>query len=288
MEKGVIELLKISSQYLTEHGVESPRLDAEVLLADVLKTDRIGLYVNYDRPISKDELSRYRMYIARRAQRIPVAYITGKKEFMSLDFCVEDGVLIPRPDTEVLIDETVKFLNSRPIKAPKILDLCTGTGAIACSLAKEFVDAVVVATDISERAISVACRNVEKLGLSHNVTVVQGNLYDALMGMDGVRFDVIVSNPPYIPSCRIDALEPEVARYEPRLALDGGEDGMDVIIPILNRAHVFAPDGFVCIEIGDAEQADLTANAMTERGMRDVRVVKDLAGLDRAVCGITG
>lgn len=286
MEKGIIELLKISSQYLSEHGVESPRLDAEVLLADVLNTDRIGLYVNYDRPVSKEELSRYRTYIARRAQRIPVAYITGRKEFMSVDFCVEDGVLIPRPDTEVLIDETVKFLNSRSLRAPKVLDLCTGTGAIACSLAREFSEATVVATDISEKAIAVARRNVENLGLSRNMTVIQGDLYDALTGMDDVRFDVIVSNPPYIPSCRIDALEPEVARYEPRLALDGGEDGMDLIIPILDRAHVFAPEGFVCIEIGDTEQADLTVNAMIERGMRDVRVVKDLAGLDRAVCGV--
>ena len=125
--------------------------------------------------------SRYRTYIARRAQRIPVAYITGRKEFMSVDFCVEDGVLIPRPDTEVLIDETVKFLNSRSLRAPKVLDLCTGTGAIACSLAREFSEATVVATDISEKAIAVARRNVENLGLSRNMTVIQGDLYLSLI-----------------------------------------------------------------------------------------------------------
>jgi len=286
MEKGLIELLKLSSQYLSQHGVPNSRLDAEVLLADILNTDRIGLYVNYDRPISSAEISRYRIAVAKRAIRIPVAYITGKKEFMSMDFHVEDGVLIPRPDTEVLVDTVVQYLITNKIQTPRILDLCTGTGAIACSLAKAFGKSKVVATDISDKAINVACKNVEKLDLSHQVTVIKGDLYDAVMRLEDKQFDVIVSNPPYIPTNQIKDLEPEVSKYEPKLALDGGEDGMKVITRILDQVHDYVTNGFVCLEVGDTLQANLVASKMKEYGLTNINIVKDFAGLDRAVSGV--
>jgi len=143
-----------------------------------------------------------------------------------------------------------------------------------------------VATDISDKAINVACKNVEKLDLSHQVTVIKGDLYDAVMRLEDKQFDVIVSNPPYIPTNQIKDLEPEVSKYEPKLALDGGEDGMKVITRILDQVHDYVTNGFVCLEVGDTLQANLVASKMKEYGLTNINIVKDFAGLDRAVSGV--
>ena len=224
------ELLKVTADYLQEKTIESPRLNAEVLLAHELQVDRLKLYLNLDQPLSKKEISGYRSLIKRRLQRCPLQYITGIQEFWSLDFHVNPDVLIPRPESELLIEQAIlqtKLLQNENY-APKVLDLGTGCGSLSIAFAKEISRAQVWATDISEGALNVARLNAERHNVSNKINLIQGDLWIPLENK-GLSFDFILSNPPYIAPEEYPDLSPEVRLFEPRLALDGLKDGMEQI-----------------------------------------------------------
>ena len=239
------DLLKVTTDYLKRKGIENPRLDAEVLLAHQLKGDRVSLYLNLDQPLTKEELSGYRTAVRRRVQREPLQYITGVQEFWSLAFRVDPRVLIPRPETELLVEKAVALCREKQdAGAPpsEILEIGTGSGAISISLAKEVPYAVIWATDISAAALDVARANAETHGVSHRITFLKGNLWDPLQPSNP-RFDLILSNPPYIATDEFKELQPEVRDFEPRVALDGGEKGMSHIEHILREAPRFLSSG---------------------------------------------
>lgn len=281
----LIDILRRSTAFLARNGVESARLDAEVLLADVLEMDRIQLYVQYDRPLSQDELELYRDALKRRARRMPVAYVTGRKEFMSLDFAVDGRVLIPRPDTEVLVEAVCTRLAALGIADPIVVDIGTGSGAVACAISREVPDARVLGTDISGDTLEVAAQNVARLGLEDRVSLARGDLFEPIAGTEFEHMDVLVSNPPYVPSGDIPLLAPEISRYEPRLALDGGTDGLDFYRRIAEGAPSrLTGRGFVALEVGDG-QADQVTEILEQAGLANIETTCDYSGAIRAVVG---
>lgn len=259
-------------------GMASPRLDAQVLLAHALHTDRVGLYTHFDKPLAGDELSACRKLIQRRLAGEPVAYLTGQKEVWSVALAVDARVLVPRPDTETLIEVVLDRVKARASDAAMTLaDIGTGSGAIAVVLARELSGARIIATDVSEDALAVARDNIARHGVGDRVTAMAGDLLEPLTE----PVDVIVANLPYIPSADIDALAPEV-RCEPRLALDGGADGLDLIRRLIaTAADKLLPGGFIALEHG-ADQAEKLAAliaATDSLSLTDTRA--DLAGNPR-------
>jgi release factor glutamine methyltransferase len=256
----VRDLLHVTAEYLEKKGIDSPRLTAEILLAHKLNVDRITLYLNFDQPLTENELSGYRVLIKRRLQREPLPYIVGVQEFWSLEFAVTPEVLVPRPETELLVEQAIERLKAVPAegnKTPAILELGTGCGAIAISLAKSVQQARIWATDISAEALRLARVNAEKHGVSDRITFIQGSLWEPLLHQ-GLTFDHILSNPPYIAPEEFEHLSPEVRDYEPRLALDGHKDGMTFIQTIIREAPVFMnPGGWIMLEMapGQTEKA---------------------------------
>ena len=269
-------ILKWSEQYFGSHGAETPRLDAEVLLSHLLREKRIYLYVHFDQPLTADELARYRELVKRRVAGEPVAYICGEKEFMGLAFKVTPSVLVPQPDTETLVEAAIERLRGK--KSPQIAHICTGSGAIALALAHYLPETSVAATDISADAVSIAKENAEKLGLSERVQFFEGDL---LAPLAGETFDAIVSNPPYIPGADIEGLPREV-RAEPRLALDGGADGLDFYRRLVGESAALLNDGgFLAVECGDT-QAGAIAEMATD-GFGKTEIIRDLADKERVV-----
>jgi len=281
----LIDILRRSTAFLARNGVESARLDAEVLLANVLDLDRIQLYVQHDRPLIPVELEGYRDALKRRARRMPVAYVTGRKEFMSLDFAVDSRVLIPRPDTEVLVEAVISRLAALGVDDPLVVDIGTGSGAIACAISQGLPGARLLATDISGDALEVAESNVARLGLSGRVFLAQGDLFQPTVGTEFEHMDVLVSNPPYVPSRDIPSLAPEISRYEPHLALDGGPDGLDFYRRIAEGAPSrLTGRGFVALEVGDG-QATSVSEILADAGLVDLEPISDYSGDTRAVIG---
>jgi release factor glutamine methyltransferase len=271
----VLKVLQWTQQRFRERGMPSPRLDAELLLCEVLKRDRVGLYVHHDQPLAKTELAAYRELIKRRLAGEPVAYLLGRQEFWSLPFQVDRRVLIPRPETEGVVEVALELLKAR--RAPALADLCTGSGAIAIAVAHERPDARVVAVDLSADALAVAAANVTACEV--DVELRQGDLLDPL---EEERFDVITANPPYIAEGDYGGLPAEV-RCEPRLALLGGPDGLGVIRRLLGAAPgALAEDGALVMEIG-AGQSEAVAALGRAAGFGEVSVRKDLAGIERVV-----
>ena len=252
----VRNLLHVTAEYLEKKGIDSPRLTAEILLAHKLNVDRVTLYLNFDQPLTENELSGYRILIKRRLQREPLQYITGIQEFWSLEFAVTPQVLIPRPETELLVEQTIERLKAFPAvenHTPRILDLGTGCGAIAISLAKEVQQTKIWATDISAGALKLARLNAEKHGVTDRIRFIQGSLWEPLMDQ-GETFDIILSNPPYIASEEFKGLSPEVRDYEPRLALDGREGGMHFIEKIISEAPAFMnPGAWIMVEMAPGQ-----------------------------------
>jgi release factor glutamine methyltransferase len=266
--------------YLKEHGSESARLDAEVLLAHARNCRRIQLYTDYDAVLPDDVRARMRELVKRRAAAEPVAYLVGHREFFSLDFEVTRDVLIPRPDTETLVVEALELL--KPVVQPRVLDIGTGTGCIAISLALNRPEARVVATDSSPEALEVAARNAERHGVAQRIEYRKGDLFAPLR--EGEQFDLIVSNPPYVSTVEIDRLAADVREHEPRSALEGGTDGLDVIRRIVAEAAPrLAPGGWVVLECSP-EQVPAVQALFAEAGYGEVHVRQDLAGRGRAVC----
>lgn len=274
----LIDYLRLSAEFLANKGIESARLDAEVILCHVLGKDRVYLYVHFDQPLEPSEVDAYRDLIVRRGQRVPVAYLTGEKEFFSRTFTVTPGVLIPRPDTEILVEHVITWAKGRD--EVHIADIGTGSGAIAVTLALELPHATVLATDISSDALRIAEQNARAHGVAERVRFLPGPW---LAPLEGRKVDVVVSNPPYIPSKQIDTLAPEVSVHEPRLALDGGGDGLAayrVLVPkALERVR---EGGLLAVEVGQG-QAQAVARMAEAAGWTQADILKDHAGIDRVV-----
>jgi len=325
--KLLIEYLKLATDHLANKGVDSARLDAELLLADALGLTRMQLYTSHDRPLVDEEVNRFRTLLRRRAGREPVAYILGRREFWSLEFAVDRRVLIPRPETETLVDAAVRACtgtltvaaapttydatsesageiadaadtgNSVPVQpvarekgakktaraalvADRVLDIGTGSGAVAVALAVELPGLALVATDESAASLEVAPRNAAKHGVEERIEFRRGDLFDALDSGD--VFDVIVSNPPYCKESEVAEMEPEVREWEPKGALVGGADGMSPTARIIDGApRHLAVDGWLLLEVGT--QADDVRARLTRGGWRDIRTLHDLAGRDRVI-----
>jgi release factor glutamine methyltransferase len=273
----VLKILNWTKGFLADKGVENPRLEAEWMLCEALSLDRVGLYMNFDKPLTDSELAAYRGMIARRAKREPLQYILGSQEFMGLDFEVSPAVLIPRHDTEVLVNEALK----RAGEAASILDIGTGSGCVAIALAKALPEASVSSVDISGEALTVARGNAERNGVS--VDFQQGSLFEPFAGR---RFDLIVSNPPYIPAADLAGLQQEVRGFEPMTALDGGADGLDFYRRITQQApEHLNPDGWLVFEVG-AGQAPQVLELLASGGFgTESFSAKDPADIERVVGG---
>lgn len=275
----VLSLLQWTAGHFEEHGIETARLDAEVLLAHALEVSRLQLYLDYERPVSEPERSRYRELVLRRGQdRVPVSHLVGVREFWSLPISVTPDVLTPRPETETLVEAALAAIPDVEAEA-RILDLGTGSGAIAFALARERPRARLSATDISISALKVARETAEKLQLDERIRFVEGSLFDAVSGEE---FDLIVSNPPYVARRDRESLPRELS-YEPEEALFAGEDGYEVLRPLVSRVRDhLAPDAAFVVEI-DPAQAETVMSWCEDAGLSEVEVVKDLAQRDRVV-----
>jgi release factor glutamine methyltransferase len=276
----VLDVLRWTTGHFEKHGLATARLDAELLAAQAFGMARIELYAHFDRPLSAAELATYRSLVSRRLAGEPVAYLLGHKEFWSLDLLVDARVLIPRPDSETLVEEALDRLTGRT-GALRIADVGTGSGALALALAKERPEAQVFATDVSPDALAVAQANAERLGLA--VTFLQGDLAEPFTP----GFDLIVANLPYIPTAEIAGLSADV-RSEPHLALDGGADGLGLVRRLVETAPgLLLPGGCLALEIG-AGQASATAELLAAAGLHDIRARRDLGGIERVVSGVRG
>jgi len=276
----VYDILNESTKALEAVDIPSARLDAEVLLSFCLGCDRLGFYKNPEMIISEPELSVFRNLIARRLQWEPVAYITGHKEFWSFVLEVNNSVLIPRPDTEIIVEETLDVycnFNSLPVL---ILDIGTGSGAIALALAREIAGAKVVATDISAAALTLAKKNATALGLQEKIDFRLGNLFEPACGL----FDIIVSNPPYIAAGEYAELPPGVRLYEPREALLAGVSGLEFYGKIISQAASYLQkNGWLLLEIGAKQEAGVRG-IMEDSGFYDsIEMRRDYAGLPRVI-----
>ena len=281
----IIALLQRTTRYFEEQAIESPRLDAELLLAFALGITRIDLYLRHDQPLNPEELHRFRELVKRRRAREPVAYITGTKAFWDLELAVSPEVLIPRPETECVVEAALAFLevyDGPPVR--RLLDLGTGSGALALTLAHSCPEDRVVAVDRSRRALAVAQRNCRHHHLEDRVAFVAGDWVDMLHAPPA-SFDLIVSNPPYIPSRQIDALQPEITRYEPRIALDGGPDGLDCLRAIIRQTPpLLKQGGALMLEIGHDQYRAVVQLAEACHAYSDIACRQDYAGLDRVAC----
>jgi release factor glutamine methyltransferase len=273
-------LLVWTTDYLKEKKADSPRLDAEVLLADVVGCPRIQLYARYDEVATDEVRGRYKKLVLQRIEGCPVAYLVGYKEFYNLRFAVSPAVLIPRPETEILVLEAIRI--AKPMSAPRVLDVGTGSGAIAVTLAKHLPHAKVTAVEVSAAALEVAQKNAQTHGVFERIQFVLSDLLAEFR--DDERFDVIVSNPPYVATEEMERLPVSVGKFEPRQALDGGPKGLQIIERLVREAKEhLVPGGHLLMEIG-ADQGKPAAS-LTEQlgGFEAVAVLPDHAGLPRVL-----
>ena len=277
------ELLTYGKQTLSDVEIESSSLDTELLLMHAASVSREDILTYPEKIIDKDTVAEFKRLVEKRAANMPLKYITNSCEFMSLDFYVDEDVLIPRPDTEILVEHAVKEINENDLV--NVLDLCTGSGCIAVSIAKLCENAVVTAADISDAALSIAKRNGENLEVSDRVTFVKNDILNEAFPSD-TKFDVIVSNPPYIKTSDIEGLQPDIKQYEPISALDGGADGLDFYRAIASKTpSLLTPGGKLMLEIGFDQSADVS-ELLSRNGFADIQTYKDLAGNDRVVIGV--
>ncbi len=280
------DLLKVTADYLKEKEIDSPRLTAEILLSHQLNTDRVNLYLNFDQPLTEKEISGYRSLIKRRLRHEPIQYITGSQEFWSLDFMVDPQVIIPRPESELLVEQTINRVGASfapQNQSPKILDLGTGSGALAISVAKEVPQARFWATDLSAAALSLARSNAEKHGVSERIQFMRGDLWDPIINLD-ITFDIIISNPPYITSEEYNDLAPEVRDYEPRLALDGHEGGMYFIEKIIHGGlDYLSPGGWLIMEMSPDQTEKALVLVEQIKGYGEKTRIKDYSHIYRVI-----
>lgn len=275
----ILDILRWTTEYFREKAIDNPRLTAEVLLAHSLGQDRMYLYVHFDQPLYEEERAGFRDLIKQRVQGMPTQYLVGTQEFWSMPFRVTPDVLIPRPETEHLVETVIAL--SKEFPAPKIVDIGTGSGIIAISLKKELPQAEIHAGDMSERALAVARQNAAALlAEGHAVSFQQGDLFAPFSGR---IFDLIVSNPPYIATDEYAGLAREVRDHEPKLALHAGERGVDIYERLIAEAGRYLnAGGYICVEIGYGQEADVV-KIFEEHGYGIHTVLPDYAGIERVI-----
>jgi release factor glutamine methyltransferase len=273
------KVLDWTTGYFTKHQMENPHLEAEILLSHALNAERIKLYIDFEKEIDKKSLEVFKGFITRRAKREPTAYITGNKHFMSLNFKVTQDVLIPRPETELLIENAIELSKAYNGNIT-VLDIGTGSGAIAVSLAKFIDNAEIYATDSSKKALEVAALNAKRHGVEGKIKFIETDLFPK----ENLKFDIIISNPPYIKTSDISGLQPEIKDFEPVAALDGGADGLDFYRKIMEKASEYIKEnGSILLEIGADQSKDVVGIIKNKLALKNIRVKKDLSGLDRVV-----
>jgi len=321
------KLIEWTRGFFEKKGIPQPRLEAEILLAHVLGIERIDLYLKYDQPVGEAERAAYRDLVRRRAGGEPTRYLTGGCEFMSLALKVTPACLIPRPETELLVEEVLRLAGVRSPRRPAMaapagqyapvrartgrpywaagaaapagppappaplsaIDLCTGCGCVAVSLAAYLPHGRITATDISPEALAVARTNAEAHGVAGRVTLLEGDLYEPLDAADVQPADFLAANPPYVAQAEWETLAPEIRLHEPRAALVAGPAGTEIIERILKGAPAYLkPGGALLVEIGDKQGAAVAQKAAAVRGLADVRILKDYAGLDRILLARKG
>lgn len=264
---------------LKEKNFETYSLDIEVLLMEITKFSRAELYINTEYCLTESEFEKFEQFFNRRLKNEPIAYIIGKCEFMGIDFSLNSDTLIPRPDTEILVEKAIDIIKKNNFK--KCLDIGTGSGAIAISIAKYIKEIYITAIDINENAVLKATENAHKNDVLNKINFLQSDLFEKI----NEKYDIIVSNPPYIKTSLIEELEENVKKYEPRRALDGGEDGLIFYEEITKKCkHFLNENGYIIYEIG-YDQANYVKKIMLENNFKNIKILKDLAGLDRVVLG---
>ena len=280
----VVDLLSWTSRYFEQHGIPNPRLDAEVLLAHLLEKSRLELYLHFEMPVFQEHLTPFRELIKKRIERTPVSYLTNRKEFMSLNFYVDERVLIPRPETEQLVETILTTTSGNP---QRLLELGTGSGVIATSLAVHQPEWDITATDISEPALVVAQQNAETHACTAKIKFLSGDLFAPIKAMvpdGGKRFDWIVCNPPYVKKTEWDTLNPDVRDNEPEIALFAGDDGLAVIRRLIAEAPEYlAPNGKLILEIGDTQADTVRTLIDAEPAYCTYELLKDYAEKERIV-----
>lgn len=278
----LVQILTRTEAYLRERGVDSPRLEAELLLCHVLKMERLQLYLAHDRPMAEDELQALRPLVGRRGKREPLAWILGTQAFHNLELAVAPGVLVPRPDTETLVNAALSFIPEHDDEPVYVADIGAGTGAVGLAIAHARSQVRLYATEIGPDPLKVARQNLNTLGLQDRAVILEGPYLDPIPAHRPI--DWVVSNPPYIPTSDLEALMPEVRDWEPRLALDGGPDGLDCYRTLIPKAAQRARKG-VLVEVG-IRQAGHIAVFMRKAGLHQVQTWDDLAGIPRVVGGL--
>ena len=286
-------LLEWTQKFFEKKGIAQPRLEAEILLAHALGTERIGLYLAYEREVETDARARFREWVQRRADGEPTRYLVGGCEFMSLAFKVGPGCLIPRPETELLVEEMMARSGKKRAHAPvgggapadgaiRVIDLCTGCGCVAVSVAVHVPASNVVATDRSAPALEMARANAAAHGVGERVTFLNGDLYEALDAAGAAPADFLVANPPYVAEAEWETLQPEIRNHEPREALVAGPEGTEVIERIVQGAPAYLkPEGTLLVEIGAGQGPAVQNMAAQVRGLEGIEIRKDYAGHDR-------
>jgi release factor glutamine methyltransferase len=277
-------LLNWVTEYLSSKGIESPRLSAELLLSHVLELKRIDLYTQFDKQVPQDQLDKLHELVKRAGLYEPVAYLTGKTEFYSLELDITADCMIPRPETELLVQRAIEFLRTRT-GVQYVCDLCTGSGCIAVAIAKNFSDARIIATDISATTLEVAARNVEKHRVKEQVRLLCGDLFEPIIQqLDVSQFDLIVCNPPYVSTSEYEILDKNVKEYEPQSALLAGEDGMDVYQKIVEKVDDFLkPGASLMLEIGYAQGTAVRELLEQINAFGEIKIEKDFHDNDRIV-----
>lgn len=288
MDKWTIQkLLSRITEDFESKGIESARLSAELLLSCVLGMKRIELYTQFDREVAKEQLDRLRDLVKRAEGGEPIAHLTGRAEFYSLELEISPDCLIPRPETELLVERAIEFLRGRGGKQ-LVCELCTGCGCIAAAIAKNFSDANIIATDISDGALKIAAKNIEKHKLKERITLLCGDLFDPIIPeLSGGKFDLIVCNPPYVSGAEFGSIDKGVRDYEPRPALLGGADGLDVYRKICEKVDGFLkPDGALIMEIG-YRQGQAVWELLERSGcFGEITIEKDFQDNDRVITAI--
>jgi release factor glutamine methyltransferase len=297
------KLLNWVTEHLTDKGIDSPRLSAELLLSHVVGLKRIELYTQFDNPVAKQQLDRLHDLVKRAGQNEPIPYLVGKTEFYSLELNVTPDCMIPRPETELLVERAIEFLRTRSGRNSTmgntlqkgsisngartatqfVCDLCTGSGCIAVAIAKNFPDARIIATDICDAALAVAAGNVEKHQLGDQITLLCGDLFDPIMPqLDVNEFDLIVCNPPYVSTAEYEKLDRNVKDYEPKVALFAGVDGLDIYRRVIEKADRFLkPNAALMLEIGYAQGPAIKKLLEQTSAFAEIRIEKDLHNNDR-------
>jgi len=282
------KLLNWTTEHFTNKGIDSPRLSAELLLSHVLAMKRIELYTHFDKAVDKQQLDRLHDLVKRASQNEPVAYLVGKTEFYSLELDIAPDCMIPRPETELLVERAIEFLRTRS-GIQLVCDLCTGCGCIAVAIAKNYPDADIIATDICDAALNIAAKNIEKHKLKTRIKLLCGDLFDPIVPqLDTGKFDLIVCNPPYVSAAEFEKLDSNVKDYEPKLALFAGVDGLDIYRKIAEKVEQFLkPDAALMLEVG-YNQGKAVRELLEQSGyFNQITVEKDFHNNDRIVTAKT-